>query len=243
MRCRRIRAGCLRTGACPYAGTGLWWGARYGRRGTATTGTWSRGMGARGAARWSAGTRAGRAGAHARRCAGTVCARGRRRATTGTRWTGTDAARRARWRRDGRARWRHAGRRGAARYAETDLCWEARSATTGTTGRMTDAVAAKWNVGGTAVEASAQGYVETGCARAQRSATTGTPTQEMDAAGTAWWRRGSRAVELGRTGNAGDPGTRVWEDAEVARGRQDRQRSATTGTLWAGTDAAHHARS
>ena len=108
---------------------------------------------------------------------------------------------------------------------------------------MTDAVAARWNAGGTAVGASAQGYAETGCARAQRSATTGTPSQEMDAAGTAWWRRGSHAVEPGRTGSAGDLATRVWEDAAMARGRQGRRRSATTGTLWAGTDAAHHARS
>ena len=72
---------------------------------------------------------------------------------------------------------------------------------------------------------------------------TGTPSQEMDAAGTAWWRRGSHAAEPGRTGSAEDLATRVWEDAAMARGRQGRRRSATTGTLWAGTDAAHHARS
>ena len=108
---------------------------------------------------------------------------------------------------------------------------------------MTVAAAAKWNVDGSAVGASAQGYAETGCAVVQRSVTTVTPTREMDAAGTAWWRRGSHAAEPGRTGSAEDLATRVWEDAAMARGRQGRRRSATTGTLWAGTDAAHHARS
>jgi hypothetical protein len=130
----------------------------------------------------------------------------------------------------------------ASRCAETKLCWGARSATTATTGRTMDAVAAKWNADGTAVRASAQGYAETGCARVQKSVTTGTRLRGMDAAGTAWWRWGTHAAGPRRAGNAGDLATRAWEDAEMARGRKGRQRNAMMETTKTGTGVAEHVR-
>jgi hypothetical protein len=71
---------------------------------------------------------------------------------------------------------------------------------------------------------------------------TGTRLRGMDAAGTAWWRWGTHAAGPRHTGNAEDLATRAWEDAEMARGRQGRQRNAMMETMKTGTDVAEHVR-
>ena len=168
-----------------------------------------------------------------------------RSVTTVTWWTGTGARAVARWRRDGRVSGAGARRGRAVRCAGTGLWLRGqRSVTTATGGHTTDAAGlARWSADGSAAGGAARGSAGTGCAGATKGAMTGTPSQGTDAALSAVWSRGMHAAGRGGTGSAGDLATAARQDAGRGKGRRGHPRSATTGTLWAGTDAAHHARS
>ena len=166
---------------------------------------------------------------------------------TVTRWTGTDARARARWRRDGRIREAGARRGRPVLCAGTGGRWGAREqtkgpATTATATGMTGArTTARWSADGIAAGRTARRPAGTVCAGEARTAMTGTLSLVMDAAPCAVWSLGFHAAGRCRTGHAGGLATSARQTAGRANGRRGRRSSATTGTVREATDAAHHA--